>query len=203
MSDTLKTVGNLLGDIAPWLNAGLTGGPVGVGMLAVSKIAGALGISGNQTPDTLKAALANIQLTGDQQVSLEKADNDFEFQMKQAGYQNIQSLRKMDLDQIAIINATLVTELQNADKETWYQKAWRPFCGFAVAAGSFVGVIACAILFFQAILNKDPVALNAIPGLATSLAMILGVPGAAVGIAAWHRGVAQVEEVKNSAGKDK
>jgi hypothetical protein len=201
MGDTLKTIGNVLGTVAPWLNAGLTGGPVGVGMLAVSKIAGALGLSGNQTPDTLKAALSNMSLTPDQELALEKADNDFELQMTQAGYQNIQALTKMDIDQLAIVNATMIKELENADKETWYQKGWRPFCGFAVAAGSFVGVMACAVLFFKAIMDKDPTALTAIPGLATSMAMILSVPGAAVGIAAWHRGVAQVQEVKN-AGKD-
>lgn len=190
-----------LGDIAPWINAGLNGGPVGVGMLAVSKLAAALGLSTNQTPDSLKTAISDMQLTGDQQIALEKADNDFEFQMKAAGYKNIEALQKMDLDQIATINATMVTELQNSDKEQWYQKAWRPVCGFAVAAGSFMGVMVCGLLFWRAIIDKDPTALNAIPGLATSMAMILGVPGAAVGIAAWHRGVAQVQEVKNESVK--
>lgn len=185
-----------LGEIAPWINAGINGGPVGVGMLAASKLAGVLGLSTDQTPDSLKAAISNMKLTGDQQIALEKADNDFELQMRQAGYQNIQTLRKMDLDQIATINATMVVELQNSDKEAWYQKSWRPFCGFSVGAGSFMGVVVCGLLFWRAIIDKDPTALTAIPGLATSMAMILGIPGAAVGIAAWHRGVAQVEEAK-------
>lgn len=196
--DLGKTISEALGDVAPWLNAGLNGGPVGIGMLALSKIVGALGLSPNQTPDSLKTALSNMQLTGDQQIALEKADNDFELQMQQAGYQNIQTIKKLDIDQMAIINATMVSELQNSDKEAWYQKAWRPFCGFSVAAGSFSGVVVCGLLFWRAIIDKDPTALNAIPGLATSMAMILGVPGAAVGIAAWHRGVAQVQEVKNA-----
>jgi hypothetical protein len=49
-------------------------------------------------------------------------------------------------------------------------------------------VVATCLLFYQAIIAKDVTALNAMPQLATALALILGVPGAAVGIASWHRG---------------
>lgn len=81
--------------------------------------------------------------------------------------------------------------------DTWYQKAWRPINGFAVAAGSFVGTVAVCLLALQALYLHDTAALNVIPQLASSIALILAVPGAAVGIAAWHKGAAQVQEVKN------
>lgn len=104
--------------------------------------------------------------------------------------------RRADSADINTVNETMRVELQNALNEAWYQKAWRPANGFAVALGSFCAVIGACILTAQAIANKDPSALNAIPQLATSIALILGVPGAAVGIAAWHRGKMQREEVK-------
>lgn len=82
------------------------------------------------------------------------------------------------------------------EPETWYQKAYRPACGFAVAAGAFVGIIAITSITLVAVIKGDSIALSAVPGLATSMAMILGVPGAAVGIAAWHRGVQQVKQTE-------
>jgi roadblock/LC7 domain-containing protein len=96
--------------------------------------------------------------------------------------------RAADSMDLATVNATMVAEINNSANEAWYQKAWRPANGFCVAAGSFVGVVATCLLFYQAIIAKDVTALNAMPQLATALALILGVPGAAVGIASWHRG---------------
>lgn len=105
-------------------------------------------------------------------------------------------MRKADTADLATVNETMRAELANATAEAWYQKAWRPANGFAVALGSLCGVIGACLLFYRAIVQRDATALNAIPQLATSLALILGVPGAAVGIAAWHRGKMQREEVK-------
>lgn len=105
-------------------------------------------------------------------------------------------MRKADSVDLSTVNETIRAELVGSAAEAWYQKGWRPANGFAVALGSFCAVIGACILTAQAIVNKDPTALNAIPQLATSIALILGVPGAAVGIAAWHRGKMQREEVK-------
>jgi len=102
--------------------------------------------------------------------------------------------RSQDSTDIATVNATMQAELVNSANESWYQKAWRPANGFAVAAASFLAVVFVCALFYQALTssmggNSIAQVVNIIPSLATSIAMILGVPGTAVGIAAWHRGV--------------
>ena len=111
-------------------------------------------------------------------------------------------MRKADSADIATVNTTMTAELTNAAAESWYQKAWRPANGFAVALGAFLSVLATCWLFYVALTGKDTNALSVIPQLASSVALILGVPGAAVGIAAWHRGVAKVEAVKALGGQN-
>ena len=100
---------------------------------------------------------------------------------------------------IATVNATMLEESKNSSSEAWYQKAWRPANGFSVALGSFASVVAVCYLFFRAIVEKDITALSVIPSLATAIATILAVPGAAVGIAAWHRGKMQIAQATNAA----
>lgn len=102
-----------------------------------------------------------------------------------------------DVAQLQAVNATMQEELKNSSTESWYQKAWRPANGFCVALGSFLGVVTTCWLFYLALLGSHPEAIAAIPQLASSIAMILAVPGAAVGIAAWHRGMLQRESAQS------
>jgi roadblock/LC7 domain-containing protein len=104
--------------------------------------------------------------------------------------------RKADSADIAMVNATMQAETNASASESWYQKAWRPFNGFVVGAGSFVSVLFVCYLFYEAIVSTTlgmsvAAVIGMIPQLATSIALILSVPGAAVGIAAWHRGKLQ------------
>lgn len=99
--------------------------------------------------------------------------------------------RAADNADMTTVNQTMIEELRNSQNETWYQKGWRPANGFCVALGSFVSVVAMCWLMYEAIIGKDITALNAIPALATSIGLILAVPGAAVGITSWHRGMQQ------------
>lgn len=99
--------------------------------------------------------------------------------------------RSADTAELSAVNETMREELRNSANETWYQKGWRPANGFCVAFGSFISVIFTCYLFYLAIIMKDLTALNAVPQLATAIALILAVPGAAVGITAWHRGQKQ------------
>lgn len=98
-----------------------------------------------------------------------------------------EAMRKADSQDIAVVNGTMVAELTNAQNEAWYQKAWRPACGFSVAGGSFASVCGAMFLMYRAIILHDMAALSAVPALASAVATILAVPGAAVGIAAWGR----------------
>jgi roadblock/LC7 domain-containing protein len=107
--------------------------------------------------------------------------------------------RKADAADLAAINATMQAEVAQSANEAWYQRAWRPFNGFVVGIASLVAVVFTCYLFYLAIVQKDTAALGIVPQLATSIAMILAVPGAAVGITAWTRGKAQVEQIRQQA----
>lgn len=194
------SISSVISTTIPWLTTALTGGPVGLAAKAAVTIAGALGLD-DSSVSGITSALSSITMSGDQKIALQTAENSFQLSMRQAGYANEQALAKFDLDQISAVNATIQVELANAQKETWLQKSWRPLNGITVAAGSFVATIAACLLFGEGIIYKDAAALNVIPQLATSIAMILAVPGAAVGITAWHKGVADSNATTIAANK--
>lgn len=185
-------IGDLVKSTLPWLTAALNG-PVGVATLAAGKIAEHLGI-GEKTVDAVKVAIAGA--TPEQLLGMKKLENDFSLEMTKAGYANAEALAVIDLHQIEAVNQTIRSEIENSEKEAWYQKMWRPACGFSVAIGSFAGVLSTCYLAYKGIILKDAGAVNAIPALAAAIAAILAVPGAAVGIAAWHRGMLQREQAQ-------
>lgn len=188
--DLVKIAGKAL----PWLTAALTGGPVGVATMAAGKIAEALGLPADTSISEVKNKLAGMQPA--EFIKLQEVENSFALEMQKLGFTHEQFLVQAENDALKIVNDTMKVELENSHKEAWYQKAWRPANGFAVAAGSFVAVIFTCILFAQAVWFKDPAAINAIPALATAIAMILAVPGAAVGITAWKRSVEKLKKLK-------
>lgn len=96
-----------------------------------------------------------------------------------------------EVAQMQSVNATMQAELANSQNENWWQKGWRPFNGYVVGAGSMFGVIATCGLLYEGIVNNNPQAIQAIAAVGISIAGILSIPGAAVGITAWHRGMLQ------------
>lgn len=99
--------------------------------------------------------------------------------------------RKADSADMAAVNTTMAAEAANSKDENWWQTGWRPFNGYVVGLASLVTVGGVLWLAYLALSGKDANALNAIPTIVSSVAMVLAIPGAAVGITAWHRGVAQ------------
>jgi hypothetical protein len=104
--------------------------------------------------------------------------------------------RKADSADLTAVNATMQAEAAATANENWWQKGWRPFNGYILGLASLVAVVFTCYLFYLAIVQKDAAALGIVPQLATSIAMILAVPGAAVGITAWSRGKAQLEQIR-------
>ena len=102
---------------------------------------------------------------------------------------------KIDADSQAVVNTTMVAEAANSANENWFQKCWRPFNGYIVGLGSLVAVTFSCYLFYLGIFTKDTIAISTVPQLAMSVATILAVPGAAVGITAWTRGKAQIAQI--------
>ena len=185
---------DIIEEVAPWLGAAITGGPVGLATLAAGKIAEAIGL-GDSSIKAVTAALSAGNLTPEQKLALQNSEQDFKSRMVELGFQHEKDMVLADVSALIAVNATMQAEANNNANEEWYQKAWRPLNGFCVAIGSFVGVVASCVLFAFGIYAKDPNAISAIPQLAASLSMILAIPGAAVGITAWHRGKLQREEI--------
>ena len=188
-----KALGEQIAKIGlPLLGAAL---PVPGGAALGAALASTLNVQSGKPEDILAALTGNAD-------ALQKA-KEFEAthqeKMLQLTADYEVEMRKADSADIGSVNATMQSESANSDKESWYQKAWRPFNGFVIGAGSFVATVFTCYLFYLGLINKDAGAINAVPQLATSIALILGVPGAAVGIAAWHRGRKQVVEAMSGA----
>ena len=190
----IKSFGQELAKIGlPLLGAAL---PIPGGAALGKLLASRIGAPSDKPEDILQTLSANPD-------ALQKA-KEFELEKLKIVTAAEVEHRKADSADIASVNATMQKELDASDKEAWYQKAWRPANGFAVAIGSLASVLFVCYLFYVSIVHPNASVnmasvISVIPQLATSVAMILSVPGAAVGIAAWHRGVQKVEDAKRQA----
>ncbi len=184
---TWKDVGQIVAKAAPALG-GILAGPGGAA--AGEILAKAFGVESapDKVIDALKSDPAAIvklrELESNERVRLEEIRT----QADTAGIQE-------ETKQLAAVNETMRAEISNSAGEAWYQKAWRPACGFAVASGSWIAAIISCYIFYSVIklggLTQIPTALSVISQFANSVATILAIPGAAVGISAWHRGKRQ------------
>ena len=181
----LKDLGAALAKIGlPMLGAAL---PIPGGAAIGTALAAAIGAK-TDSPDDI---LAKLTTSPEALQAAREFQARHEERMLELTTQAEIESRKADSADIAAVNETMRTESENSDKESWYQKGWRPFNGFVVGAASMVTVAGVLWLAWLALVAKDLNALNAIPTIVSSIAMVLAIPGAAVGITAWHRGVAQ------------
>ena len=88
------------------------------------------------------------------------------------------------------------------DTETWYQQAWRPACGFALAASTVFGTVGSVFLAALGIIYKDPTALSTITGLITGLAALFVPAGSISGIASYYRGQEKLAAASNTVTTD-
>lgn len=180
-----------LAQFAPTI-AGLLGGKKAEDV-AGKVVEVAKAVTGQSSPDAAVAALQSDPMLAYQfQVKVVEAQGEIEKMAHELDMAELQA----ETDQVKSINETIRTELANSDKEEWYQKAWRPFCGFSLGLGTLVGVYFTCILFASAISSKDMTALTMLPQLTISLTGLLAIPGAAVGIASWKRGSQKIEREK-------
>ena len=190
----LKTLGIEVAKLGLPLLGGALAGPEGAAIGVT--LAGHIG-SATSNPDTLLADLANNA------AALAKA-REFETLNKthlaEVAVKQQIAMRQADSNDLAAVNNTMTAEANNAAYENGFQKGWRPLNGYVVGVVSAFCAIFDTYLCYLGIIGHDPSALNALPAIAMAQASILAIPGAAAGITAWHRGVAQVEAVKNGGG---
>lgn len=177
----------------PLLGAAL---PIPGGMAIGTALAGYIGSPTAKPEDILATISGNAdalvkakQFELTHQETMLKLQTDYEI-----------SQRQSDSADLVAVNTTMQEEAKQSANENWWQTGWRPFNGYVVGSGSFVAVCYVCTLFYNAMTLKDAPTIATVvamvPQLAFSVAAILGVPGAAVGITAWHRGKMQVEQAK-------
>jgi len=182
----------------PLLGAAL---PVPGGAAIGAALASAIGSKSANPSDIL----ATLTASADTQLKAKQFEEAHQEKLMQMAYDHEVAMRQADSADISSVNATMQAEASASASEAWYQKAWRPANGFSVALGSFVAVLFVCSLFYQAMFLHMPDGMtilqvvNVVPQLATAVATILAVPGAAVGIAAWHRGKMKREQVQPNA----
>ncbi|MCX5818992.1 MAG: 3TM-type holin [Deltaproteobacteria bacterium] len=197
-----QKIGDVFADYAPGLSKVLAvtgvGIPAAAGVAALGSIAKAFGLGSDAKPEEILDAVS-----ADPEIKLKAmiAENNFKLHMREIEFQEFKTATEATTAQLQTVNATMQAELANSDKEAWYQKAWRPANGFAVAAGSLTSVWFVCYLFYKVLVTVSLAAavstiLNVLPQLAIAISTLLAIPGAAVGIAAWHRGQQKREEEK-------
>jgi roadblock/LC7 domain-containing protein len=168
--------------------------PIPGGMAIGAALASAIGAPTAKPEDIL----ATLTASADAQAKALQFQMENRQKLLEMAYNYEIEQRKADTADVAAVNATMTAEAVNSANESWYQKSWRPFNGFVVGIASLVTVIGVLWLSWLALVGKDLNALNAIPTVVSSIAMVLAIPGAAVGITAWHRGRAQIAEIQSS-----
>jgi len=179
----------------PWIAAAASGNVPALVIMAARAAGEALGTEIEATPEAISTAVSGA--TPDQMLKLKQADQDFAYRMREMGVRELTDLAKSDAAMVESVNATMRAEAAAPrTPEDWWQTGWRPFNGYVLGLASFVTV--CGVLWIsaQAIEARDFTAINAIPAIVAAIAMVLAIPGAAVGITAWHRGLMKRSEVE-------
>lgn len=185
-----KEIGKSLAAIGlPLLGAAL---PIPGGAAIGSALASAIGSTSTNPADIL----ASLQANADALVKAKQFEEQHREKLMEMAYQYEVDQRKADSADVASVNATMQSEAGASASENWWQTGWRPFNGYVLGLASLITVGGVFYLAFLALSGKDANALNAIPTIVSSIAMVLAIPGAAVGITAWHRGRAQIAEIQ-------
>lgn len=152
----------------------------GVGGIAGTLIAEALDV--DNEPENIQNALENIT-------------PEMEYRLKDVQSQNVLELRKLALQveiarqaaeakKISEINQTMRGEIKSEDPWT---RRWRPFWGYISGAAFFM---ICAAITYS-IMAGQGMALKELGNIVIAIATLFSIPGAILGVTAWHRGVKQ------------
>lgn len=154
-----------------------TGGTGAIATTAISIAAREMGVK--------KKVTSTAQL---QQI-VEKASPDMLLKLKKAEYEFAIGMQQLASKDMETVNKTMQIEATSGDA---WQRRWRPFWGFASgAAFVFVSLLVC-YLGYEAVISKNVAALTMIPQLVGSFATLFAIPGAILGVSAWHRGKEKV-----------
>lgn len=85
-----------------------------------------------------------------------------------------------------------VNETMRAEKDgPWWVSGWRPYWGFTSGTAFIIAVVGVLAIMWRAIGERDFETIRAVPEMVTALAFLFSIPGAVLGVTAWHRGMMQ------------
>ncbi len=157
------------------LLGGALAGPMGAS--AGSLLAGALGVA--DTPTAVHKAIS--------------ADPSLIVKLKELEVKHSEFLTVADTARIKEVNVTMREE---SKAERWWTSAWRPFWGFASGTAFLAVSVFVCILAYQAVLGGNPGAMAVIPQMIGAFSALFAIPGAILGVTAWHRGMKQRREAE-------
>lgn len=173
-------VGSFVKKSVPMI-AGLLPGPAGsiVGGLIAS-------ITGTEAePDqVLKALKEKPSLL----LELKKLEIEKKVELEKLTLQHASHIMAEETKRIESVNQTMREESKS---DNWWTSGWRPYWGFVSGTAFGILVIFICILAYKAVVEKDVNAMLMIPQLITSFVGLFAIPGAILGVTAWHRGKKQ------------
>ena len=102
---------------------------------------------------------------------------------------------KLAIDELeankSIIEAVNKTMQEEAKSDNWWTSGWRPYWGFV--SGTAFLFVCCLVgyLMYEAVIGGKPEMMSHIPSVIGSFATLFAIPGAILGVTAWHRGKMQ------------
>jgi hypothetical protein len=99
-----------------------------------------------------------------------------------------QIANQLEIGEQSIVHAVNATMQVEAKSEHWPQWSWRPYWGFVSGTAFGCVCVLCCYLGYKAVMGGNSEALGMIPQLITAFAALFAIPGAILGVTAWHRG---------------
>lgn len=166
-----------LSKVAPLLGSAL--GPLGG--VAGAMVAGVLGV--DNEPESITKGLENAN--PETIAELKRIEIENKTELTKLGLQVQIAEAEADAKSIESVNETMRVETKSEDQ---WARRWRPFWGFSSAIGFF---IVCMALAWALVIEGNDVVIKNLGSIVTSIAMLFSIPGAILGVSAWHRGVKQ------------
>lgn len=102
---------------------------------------------------------------------------------------------KLAIDELeankSIIESVNKTMQEESKSNNWWTSGWRPYWGFiSGTAFLFVCILVC-YLMYKAVIGGETEMMALIPPVITAFTTLFAIPGAILGVTAWHRGKMQ------------
>lgn len=159
---------------------------------AVATVGGWLGAA-LSVPSDPAAVAAALQSNSEAALKLQQLLADKEIKLQQMIADQALAQITADVEALKSVNETMRVE---AGSEHWAQYSWRPFIGFCFGLAFLVVSALACVLAYLATLGGKPEAIAAIPQLVGAFSTLFAIPGAVLGVSAWHRGVQKVEAAR-------